>query len=424
MKKFAVCGVSNRGIHGYIKPMSTTFTEVAGIVALLDTDPVRFRVCAESVPGIDGIPTYGESEFDRMIDETQPDVVLVTSVDATHARYILKALERDVNVIVEKPMVTTGEDCRRVMNAEAASSASVTVTFNARYPAAHQKIKELIVSGAVGRVTSARLNWDIDTYHGASYFKRWNREREKSGGLSIHKATHHFDLVGWLIDQAPVEAFAYGALNYYGADGEMNPRKVDGRHCGDCPDIEDCRYVMRWSTRSRNVAVADDHLGTVRGGNTYTGYRPDACIFDSTIDIEDSYAATVQYDRGAFLSYAADFSAPYEGHHLVVSGTRGRIEYQTYHAPNRTPFATPAVEHVDYFPIFGGRERITVVTRSGGHGGADAELLEDLILGVDEHRPFAILAGSDEGARAVALGEAVWRSARENRPVRIPDLIG
>ena len=68
----------------------------------------------------------------------------------------------------------------------------------------------MVWEGRLGRITSVDLNWYLDTYHGSSYFKRWNRRREMSGGLSIHKSTHHFDLVNWWIGQKPVEAFAYG----------------------------------------------------------------------------------------------------------------------------------------------------------------------------------------------------------------------
>src|SRR5699024_2931655 len=180
------------------------------------------------------VRSYGEDEFDKMIAETKPDVIIVAGRDDSHAKYILLALENDLDVITEKPMVTKADDARKIIEAEAKSKGKVTVTFNYRYAPIHTKIKEMVREGKVGRVTSIDLNWYLDTYHGSSYFKRWNRMREFSGGLSIHKSTHHFDLVNWWIDQKPVEVFAYGALNYYGPEGELNPKKEDGRHCGTC----------------------------------------------------------------------------------------------------------------------------------------------------------------------------------------------
>lgn len=424
-KKYVVCGVSNRCIKMYIGPMVNSFAGQAELVGLLDIDPRRFEVCKAKYPGLAEVPEYGADEFERMIAETRPDVVIVTGRDDTHARYIVKALEHDLDVVTEKPMATTGADCRRILEAERMSKGKVTVTFNYRYAPIHSRVKEMVLGGLVGRVTSVDLNWYIDTYHGASYFKRWNRTRAGSGGLSIHKSSHHFDLVNWWIGQRPVEAYAYGALNYYGPDGERNPAREDGRHCGTCEVKADCDYAMRWTSRSREMQVKDDHLGSVAadpGRAPYSEYRPDKCIFDAEIDIEDTYAATVRYDGGALLSYSVNFSLPYEGYRLAINGTKGRIETTEFHAPSRTPFPTP-VQTIDYFPLFGSKETIHVVHREGGHGGGDPALLEDLFLGPDPRRPYAILSGAEDGAYSVGTGEAVWRSVKEHRPVRIDEVL-
>lgn len=426
-KRYAICGVSGRALGMFAKPILTLFAGSCELVGLLDRDPARFELYRSRYPEQAGIATYGEHEFDRMVDETKPDVIIVAGRDDTHARYLIAALRRDLDVITEKPMVTTGEDSRKVMEAEKASKGKVTVTFNYRYAPIHTKIKEIVMEGKLGRITSIDLNWYLDTHHGSSYFKRWNRDRSLSGGLSVHKSTHHFDLVNWWIDQKPVEVFAYGALNYYGADAEANPEKQDGRHCGTCTLTEDCSYYSRWNARSRRLSVPDDHLGSLEAGKSaafpYSDYRPDRCIFDSEIDIEDTYTATVKYNGGALLSYSVNFSLPYEGYRLAINGTKGRLESVEYHMPGRTPFPVP-VQTIDYFPLFGSKETIHVVHREGGHGGGDPLLLEDLFMGEDKRRPYRILSGAADGAYSVATGEAVWRSVKEHRPVTIEEVLG
>lgn len=425
VKKYAICGVSNRAIGMFIRPIIQHFSSKNEIVALLDVDPRRFEISKQIHPEIVNVPEYSPDKFDQMIEETNPDVVIVASRDDTHVDYILQALKYNLDVIVEKPMATTAEDSKKIMDAESNSGGKVIVTFNYRYSPIHTKIKELILDGKVGRITSIDLNWYIDTYHGASYFKRWNRMREFSGGLSIHKSSHHFDLVNWWTDQTPVEVFAFGGLYYYGEQGPLNPAKVDGRHCGTCIVRQDCDYYTRWNSRTKTEEIKDDHLGIVdeKGpkGN-YTDYRPDQCIFDSEINIEDTYTATVRYDKGALLSYSVNFSVPYEGYRLAINGTKGRIETTEYHAPSRVPFPTPQ-QTIDYFPLFGSKETIHVVHKEGGHGGGDPVLLEDLFLGVDPNRPYQILSGSRDGANAVATGEAVWRSVKDNRPINVQNLL-
>lgn len=424
MRKYAICGLSNRALGMFIRPLLNEFSTNNQIVALLDFDRTRFINCKQKYPHLNNVDTYGPNEFEQMIKETEPDVLIVASRDDTHVDYIIKGLKHDLDVITEKPMVTTVEDAKKVLKAEAISKGKVTVTFNYRYSPIHRKIKELLLENKIGRITSIDLNWYIDTYHGASYFKRWNRKREHSGGLSIHKSTHHFDLVNWWLNQNPVEVFAYGALNYYGSEGELNPLKEeDNRFCGTCHVKEKCDYYMRWSSRSETMNVEDDHYKqNEMNENQYTNYRPDACIFDSEINIEDTYTATVKYDKGALLSYSINFSLPYEGYRLAINGTKGRIETQEFHAPSRVPFPVPE-QTIEYFPLFGSKEIIHVVHTPGGHGGGDPILLEDIFLGPDPRRSYEILAGTVAGAYSIATGEAVWRSVKEKTPIKIESML-
>ena len=75
------------------------------------------------------------------------------------------------------------------------------------------------------------------------------------------------------------------------------------------------RPFIAVSGRSRDPQ--DDHVKTNESQHLlYTDYRPDACIFDEEIDIEDTYAAVLKYGKGALLNYSVHFSAPYEGYRL------------------------------------------------------------------------------------------------------------
>ncbi len=425
LKRYAICGVSNRVVHMFIKPMFGDFARCAELVGLLDCDPLRFEVCKANVPESKNVPEYSENDFEKMVAETKPDVILVAGRDDTHSRYILKGLEANLDVVTEKPMVTTSEDCRKILEAEKNSKGSVVCTFNYRYPAAHRRIREMILAGRIGRVTSIDLNWYIDTYHGASYFKRWNRTREVSGGLSIHKGSHHFDLASWLIGQKAEKVHAFGARNYFGPDGELNPSREDGRVCETCREKEKCKYFMRWTSRSSSKLPKDDHLnvltGAKKGPQMYSGYRPDRCIFDSEINIEDTYVVNILYDQGAMLNYSACFSVPYEGYRLAINGTCGRIETRELHP--RAPFPRPEAQTIDYFPIFGSKEIIYTVPGEGGHGGGDPLLLEDVFLGPDPQRGYEIQAGALDAAYAVCTGEAVWKSALSGEVVNVKELL-
>ena len=411
-KRYAVCGVSTRAIAAYIEPMVKKFNHCAELAAMLDIDPLRFKVCKEQVGNIDNVPEYNAAQFEQMIAETRPDALLVTCMDCYHADYICRGLELGLEVISEKPMTTNTADALKVMAAEAKSKGKLICTFNYRYAPKHRLLREMILDGKIGRVTHVDLNWYIDIKHGSSYFNRWNRMRENSGSLSIHKSSHHFDLVNWWIDGIPEQVHAFGALNHFGPDGEFNPSKKDGRHCAACAERRQCAYKRRWETRNSAIFAADDHINAFETDKKlYSEYRPDMCIFDSAINIHDTFIANVRYRNGVLLNYSANFSTPYEGYSLAINGTRGRLEASEFGGAGGMALPRPDVNnHVDYYPIFGGRERIHVVTSEGGHGGGDPLIREDIFLGEDPDRKFDILAKSVDGLRAIAIGDAVYES--------------
>lgn len=424
-KKYAVCGVSSRAIYGYIMPIMRQFSHCAELVGMLDIDPLRFEVCRERVPETKDVPCYSAAELDKMLSETRPDALIIVCMDCHHKDYLLAGLQHDLEVISEKPMTTNTADALEVLAAEKKSRGKVICTFNYRYNPVHSKLRELVWSGKVGRVTHVDLNWYIDIRHGSSYFHRWNRMRENSGSLSIHKSSHHFDLVNWWVDGVPEYVHAFGALNHYGPDGEFNPSKRDGRHCNDCTEKQLCAYKRRWETRASAMGTYDDHIGAFASPKKlFTTYRPDQCMFDSQINIYDTFIANVKYRNGVLLNYSANFSTPYEGYRLAINGTRGRLESLEFcgDGGRALPHLNDGgVQYIDYFPIFSGRERIHVPAVAGGHGGGDGLIQEDIFMGEDPNRKFDILAKSADGLRAIAIGDAVFCSIQDGT---VHDLTG
>ena len=425
-KRYAVCGVSMRAIFMYIRPMLENFANNAEVVGMLDIDPLRFQVCRDAVPAAKDIPTYMADEFDKMLEEQKPDALIVVCMDSAHKHYVVEGLKHDLDVVCEKPMTTNTADAIEIRETEKKSKGKVICTFNYRYNPVHTKLKEMILAGKIGRVTHVDLNWYIDIHHGSSYFNRWNRMRENSGSLSIHKSSHHFDLVNWWIDGVPEYVHAFGALNHYGPEGEFNPSKKDGRHCNECPELMQCPYKARWATRNSTIMAQDDHINEfVTKKKLFTTYRPDQCMFDSQINIYDTFVVNVKYRNGAFLNYSANFSTPYEGYHLAINGTRGRLETVEFGGAGgqALPNINGGDQFIDYYPIFQGRERINVPRGEGGHGGGDPLIREDIFIGEDPARKFDILAKSVDGLRAISIGDAVF-NAIESNGLEVQDLTG
>ena len=215
--RYAIVGLGGRA-QIFVDALTGPHVDTAQLVAFCDVNQTRMDVHNRTVVerGLPAVPTYRAQDFGRMLDAERVDTVIVTTIDRTHDEYIVAALRAGRDVITEKPMTTDAQRCRRILDAQAETGRQVTVTFNYRYNPLHTRVREVIASGAIGEIGSVHFEWLLDTRHGADYFRRWHRDKANSGGLMVHKATHHFDLVNWWIASSPDVVFGLGRLFFYG----------------------------------------------------------------------------------------------------------------------------------------------------------------------------------------------------------------
>lgn len=119
-------------------------------------------------------------DFDKMLEAVKPDGVIVTTKDAAHSDYIVKALDFGCDVVSEKPITTDEVKMKAIYEAEKRSGKRVQVTFNCRFMPLYMRVKELLNGGIIGTPLSVHYEWLLDTEHGADYFRRWHRERKNS----------------------------------------------------------------------------------------------------------------------------------------------------------------------------------------------------------------------------------------------------
>jgi predicted dehydrogenase len=249
-----------------------------------------------------------------MMKETKPDSLIVTSVDSTHDEFIIKGMEMGADIITEKPMTTDETKCENILAAQKKTGKKITVTHNYRYSPHRAKIYELLRSGAIGDITSVDFHWYLDTRHGADYFRRWHRLKEKGGTLLVHKASHHFDLLNWWIESDPMEVYASGSLDFYGKNGSFR-----STNCRPCPHKNSCNFYMDITQRQQFMDLYVAH-------EKYDGYLRDGCVFREDINIYDKMAATIKYMNGVQVSYSLTTYSPYEGYRIAFNGTKGRLE--------------------------------------------------------------------------------------------------
>ena len=401
--RYAIIGTGHRATGMWGKDLAERYKDVVEFVGLCDKNPLRVEA-GKKLIGVD-CPTY--TDFDKMIDTAKPSTVMVTTVDSTHHIFIKRALEKGVNVITEKPMVTQAADCQSVLDAEKKYNRNIIVTFNYRYAPKHEKIKQIISSGEIGKVTSVDFSWYLDTRHGADYFRRWHRLKSGGGSLFVHKSTHHFDLINWFLDADPVEVTAYGALNIYGKNGAF-------RHtnCRTCPHQVKCPFYWDVTKDARLTKLYSEC-------ESADGYQRDGCVFKNDVDIYDTMSAIVKYSNGASLAYSLNAAMPFEGYRLAFNGTKGRLEVRDY---ERQPWEITRESTAFLSKNFGKHEELDMPQIKGGHAGGD-DRLRDVIFRNAAVPAYLKLPSARAGAMSCMTGIAARTSIEQQRPVKINELV-
>ncbi|WP_127793347.1 Gfo/Idh/MocA family protein [Agromyces sp. LHK192] len=433
--RYALIGTGSRA-QIYLGAMAGPHAADAELVAWADPNPGRLdwneRRLAEL--GTRAPLRFEVGDLREAIARHRIDRVIVTAPDFAHADLIVAALHGGADVVVEKPLTTDAEGVRRVAAAVAETGREVTVTFNYRYSPRNAALRQVIADGAIGEVTSVHFEWLLDTSHGADYFRRWHREKANSGGLLVHKSSHHFDLVNWWIGDVPQRVFASGGLRFYGAANAasrgLGPRPPRG-------SVDGARDPFGLDLREHDVL-----RGLYYEQEAYDGYVRDRDVFDEGIDIEDNLSLVVDYARGASMTYALNAHSPWEGYTVAVNGTLGRAELsvvergavllddtgrQAVVDPSADPDAVhddtgrPVGERLVVQRQFGAAVEVTIPHVAGGHGGADDALLRDVFRGPGSD-PLGRAATWRDGVRAMGVGVAGNASLASGLPVRMSAL--
>ena len=424
-KRYVQVGVGSRARMFY-NAIVDTYKETSELVAFCDVNRTRMEYAnsvLETEYNHPKIPMYGAEEFDKMIEEQKPDFVIVTSIDRTHHRYIIRAMELGCDVISEKPMTMDAKKCQEIIDCIERTGRSLRVTFNYRYAPHNTKLRELIMNDTIGKVTQVHFEWILNTSHGADYFRRWHRDKKNSGGLLVHKSTHHFDLVNFWLGTYPTRVFALGDLKFYGRENaeERGVTKFYSRVNGQehLVDSDPFALVMKGNENLENLylnAEKDD------------GYIRDQSVFGDNISIEDTMNVLVQYKNGAQLSYSLNAYSPYEGFRVFVTGTKGRIEMEVVEAVYINGKGDTKNEGVVegkkivVYPMFGEAYSVAIPEGKGSHGGGDAVLLNDM-FGVPVEDPFKRAASHVDGAMSILTGIAANKSIASGMPVDVLSLV-
>lgn len=175
------------------------------IVAVCDIVPERVEETAAQY----GAKAY--TDYQELLDQVKPDIVSVCLPNYLHAPVSIAALEAGAHVLCEKPMATSTEEGEAMIMAAKENNRKLMIAHNQRFVASHQKAKELIEAGELGKIYSFRTafghggpeGWSIDGKE-SWFFKKDQAFIGAMGDLGVHKS----DLIRYILGEEFTEVAA------------------------------------------------------------------------------------------------------------------------------------------------------------------------------------------------------------------------
>lgn len=216
--KVAVIGCGSISKYRHIPEYASN----ANVELVAFVDPIIER--AELYANEHGAQAF--TDYKEMLAAVKPDAVSVCTPNYLHAEMTIEAAKAGAHVLVEKPMAVTDAEAAAMIEATTANNVKLMVGHNQRFVPAHEKAKEVLKSGVLGKVLTFRTSfghpgpdsWSID---GADswFFRKEEAIMGAMGDLGVHKS----DLIRWMLDDEVSEIAAFvGTLDKKDTESDDN----------------------------------------------------------------------------------------------------------------------------------------------------------------------------------------------------------
>ena len=399
MKKLSVIviGCGNRGVS-YTRHMAT-MPENYQVVGAADPDPARLAKMrkAHNIPEANCYATYDEI----LAQPKMADIALISVLDQLHYEAALKAIDLGYDLLLEKPVAQTAQECADIALAAQKKGVKVLVCHVLRYTPFFGRIKQLLMDDVIGKPMSVVHVEAVGNVHQSHSYVRgnWHSEAETTPML-LAKSCHDLDILQWLLDKPCKKVQSFGELTYFKPENAPEGAPV---RCADggCPIADTCPYNCmklyyedkknNWfrGTSTRNIAkgeIATDE--EVLEALKTTDYG--LCVFHAHNDVVDHQVVNMEFEGGVTVSFSMN-AFNKGGRYIRIFGTKGELVGD---------MRDSTVKYYDFedkqwhdVPVTAPDESII-----GGHGGGDIGMVHEL---------YDFLGGSYTGYRAADIVTSV-----------------
>lgn len=370
----AVIGYGDRGF-GY----AHYFRENGATVnAVCDTNEKKLKQAAEKF-GLSGDRIFMD-EDDFFAAGRLADLLIISTLDQLHYRQVLKAIEVGYDILLEKPIASTLEECKSIANAAKKHNSKVYLCYVLRYTPFFMKVKELIDSGVIGKVATINLTEGVGYWHQAHSYVRGNwRNSNESSPMIIAKCSHDMDMLYWLIDAEPAAVSSMGSLIFFNSN---NAPEGAAKYCCDCKLSDTCPYNnFKFYSENPNWLLK---LGYCDGSSDKEVIRKcladknnpySRCVFHCDNNVVDHQITNIEFKNGVTAHLTMTAFAAEESRRIRVHGTYGEI-YGSF------------IENKVYCDVYGKEKKVFDIEqiKGGNHGGGDVMMIRGIIDAYKEGR--------------------------------------
>ncbi|MEM7386633.1 MAG: Gfo/Idh/MocA family oxidoreductase, partial [Verrucomicrobiota bacterium] len=343
------------------------------------------------------------------------DVAVIAVQDALHAEVAVPLAGKGYHLLLEKPMATTEEDCRAIVEAVVEARVLMSVGHVLRYTPYTKKVKEVLDSGSIGELVSVQHLEPVGFWHQAHSFVRgnWGREADSTFML-LAKSCHDLDWLRYVMGHPWKQVSSFGGLHHFKADALPDGA---GERCLECSIESTCPYSAR--RLYLDPVINDGKTGwpmsiVVPEGVTRAAVR-DAlehgpygrCVYRCDNDVVDHQVVNLQFANGAtavFTMTAFTESAPRKTRFF---GTMGSLEGDG-----------ESLELYDFVKREGTPIEIDPPEAGMGlHGGGDFGVIDGLIEALRTGDSSSILSGPEVSLESHLLVFAAEKARLENRVI-------
>lgn len=224
-------GIIGAGMMGLEHLRNLEAIPGAQVVAVADPHPGSIEAARRT--SAEGERLRYFEDHRSLLDAAMCDAVVIATPNMTHADILLDVGGAGLPVLVEKPLCTSLEDCRRLEQALGDYQPTLWVGLEYRYMPAIAALLRAVRDGDIGRVWMVAIREHRFPF--LTKVANWNRFNRNTGGTLVEKCCHFFDLMCLLTGSEPTRVMGSGGHDV---------NHLDERYDGRTPDILDNSYVI------------------------------------------------------------------------------------------------------------------------------------------------------------------------------------